>query len=309
MGFCIGKGVDCGNKVVWKERVDEKVDVMVMQGGVPTVAECNHFFGEAVVEAARPRHTTLTTSELERAGADGRLVHGAANICNHFFTTEFLEKVTDDVMVFRIAEKKIRYADAEGIARQPEAVNGIQLHCHIYDAFRLSKAIVVLEYDRDECFAPVKNAPGNPVDSPDTARALLCAEHKKWIAAAGAKIVDGPKLFEISPAFSYAGEGLEEYASVSVNLSESGKAIMRPTKATDVPDDLRQKYADAGQGQVFDFIDRGLLSQDDAAELVKDLQLLDLERVTKLHKSAQEERNAGADRYTHGHLADEPPTY
>jgi UDP-N-acetylglucosamine/UDP-N-acetylgalactosamine diphosphorylase len=42
----------------------------------------------------------------------------------------------------------------------------------------------------------------------DTARLALSAQHRRWAAAAGAT-VRGEGLFEIAPALSYGGEGLE----------------------------------------------------------------------------------------------------
>jgi UDP-N-acetylglucosamine/UDP-N-acetylgalactosamine diphosphorylase len=38
---------------------------------------------------------------------------------------------------------------------------------------------------REEEFAPVKNATGAAVDTPDTARLLLLNLHTRWVVAAG----------------------------------------------------------------------------------------------------------------------------
>ena len=71
------------------------------------------------------------------ADATGKLVYGAANICNHFFTTEYLEKVTDDALTFHVAKKAIPYAGEDGKTIKPEKKdkNGVKRRvvggCHL----------------------------------------------------------------------------------------------------------------------------------------------------------------------------------
>ena len=71
IGYCIDKQADCGNKVVWKTRPDDCVGVLAKRND---------------------RFCVIEYSEIDRDMAarvdsrTGKLVFGAANICNHFYT-------------------------------------------------------------------------------------------------------------------------------------------------------------------------------------------------------------------------------
>lgn len=157
---------------------------------------------------------------LKEADATGKLVYGAANICNHFFTADYLEKVTDDALTFHVAKKAIPYVTSDGETVKPKEKNGIKLECFIFDPFYLSTKMAVLEGERSEEFTPVKNAPGNPVDSPDSARAAISVQHTKWAQTAEAVLDGSDELFEISPLVSYGGEGLDDIKGVTIDLKK-----------------------------------------------------------------------------------------
>ena len=112
-----------------------------------------------------------------------------------------------------------RYADKDGNTVPKSEIKentGIKLESFIFDIFSKSERLVVFEVERADEFSPVKNAPGSPSDSPDTARAIISSLHKSWLQNAGVSFespsthsTDEP-LCEISPLVSYAGEGLEK---------------------------------------------------------------------------------------------------
>jgi len=198
IGYCIMQDSDCGNKVVWKTGPHEKVGVIAEKAGKPCIVE----------------YSEITTEMSERTGRDGRLLFGAGNICNHFYTLDFLrDKVMPNLAnLYHIARKKIPYFDkATQTTIKPEVNNGIKLESFIFDIFPLSERMGVLDALRDQEFAPVKNAPGSSTDSPDTARAYLSKQAQQWVLEAGGNLtgdLDSP--CEISPLTSYGGEGLEE---------------------------------------------------------------------------------------------------
>lgn len=198
IGHCVSNEADCGNKVVWKAGPHEKVGVLAEKVGKPCIVE----------------YSEITTEMAELTDVNGRLVFGAGNICNHFYTLEFLqEKVIPNLgNLYHIAKKKIPYYEKTSQRTvKPETSNGIKLESFIFDIFPLSERMAVLDSVRDQEFAPVKNAPGFPSDSPDTARSYLSKQAQRWVTEAGGKLTgDLDSLCCILPMTSYGGEGLEE---------------------------------------------------------------------------------------------------
>lgn len=201
IGYCLSVNADCGNKVVWKAHAHEQVGVLASRNKCPCIVE----YSEITREMAE---------KLDKS--TGRLVYGAANICNHFYTLEFIHETILPRMgnLYHLAHKKIPFYDpVSGQTVTPNANNGFKLESFIFDVFPLSQRMAVLDVERSEEFAPVKNKAGSPSDSPDSARGMLSKLAQKWITDAGGKLTgDLASVCEISPLTSYAGEGLEAIA-------------------------------------------------------------------------------------------------
>ncbi|XP_040915403.1 UDP-N-acetylhexosamine pyrophosphorylase-like protein 1 [Toxotes jaculatrix] len=214
IGFCVSKGADCGAKVVEKAYPAEPVGVVCRVRGVSQVVEYSEIQPE--------------TAELR--GPGGELVYSAGNICNHFFTRDFLQDVAQKFksqLKQHVAIKKVPFVDTQGNQVKPTKPNGIKMEKFVFDVFSFSSKFVVFEVVREDEFSPLKNADGAATDSPTTARNSLLAQHCRWAVAAGAKLLDehgndllpttasvsaadkGPAQCEISPLVSYFGEGLE----------------------------------------------------------------------------------------------------
>lgn len=203
IGYCIDRQADCGNKVVWKTDADEKVGVLACQDGRPCIIE----YSEMTPEMAAERD------------AHGKLVFGAGNICNHFYTIKFIQEVVLPNVgnFYHVARKKIPYWNGSETVT-PRANNGIKLETFIFDVFPLSERMTVWEVERKEEFAPVKNAPGDVSDSPDTARQMISDLAKLWLRRAGADLGgEDTGVCEIAPATSYAGEGLSDYRGMNIS--------------------------------------------------------------------------------------------
>ncbi|KAG2180834.1 hypothetical protein INT43_008413 [Umbelopsis isabellina] len=211
IGYCATKSADCGVKVVGKVAPEEPVGVVCLR---------NNEYG--VVE-----YSEISEEVSKRRNADGSLAFGAANIANHFFSTDFLHKVAGlaDSLEFHIAKKKIPHTDLQtGDLMAPKTPNGMKLECFVFDVFAFAKNMTVLQVNREDEFSPLKNAPGSGVDCPETSRRDIMAQHIRFIEAAGGQISSeeckSNAVLEISPLVSYAGEGLADIVG--------GKTIKTP---------------------------------------------------------------------------------
>lgn len=195
IGYCVKENADCAAKVVEKSNPNEPVGVVCMVDGKYQVVE----------------YSEITAKTAEMRNSDGRLTFSAGNICNHFFTTQFLHKIGhtfESELKLHVAKKKIPFVDNSGKRITPEKPNGIKIEKFIFDVFEFAQKFVAMEVPRDEEFSALKNADSAGKDCPSTARNDLYRLHKKYIEAAGG-IVHGNEC-EISPFLSYAGENLEQ---------------------------------------------------------------------------------------------------
>ncbi len=197
-------------------------------------------------------YSEITSDSAEKRNADGSLTYSAANICIHYFTREFLDRVVahERELVQHVAKKKIPFVDpASGDEVKPERPNGIKMEKFVFDVFQFADPdkFAVWECQREDEFAPLKNADGAKDFTPTASRNALFSLHQKYVMNAGGVLVNeaGRKLSkmaspatpqevnnnldatseaaeaeeaednvtdvvcEVSPLMSYAGEGLE----------------------------------------------------------------------------------------------------
>ncbi|XP_023290955.2 UDP-N-acetylhexosamine pyrophosphorylase [Lucilia cuprina] len=193
IGYCVQENADCAAKVVEKSSPTEAVGVVAIVDGKYQVVE----------------YSEISAKTAEMRNSDGRLTFNAGNICNHFFSTAFLQKIAstfEQELKLHVAKKKIPFIDNSGKRITPEKPNGIKIEKFVFDVFEFTQKFVAMEVPRDEEFSALKNADSAGKDCPSTAKADLYRLHKKYIEAAGG-LVHGDEC-EISPFVSYAGENL-----------------------------------------------------------------------------------------------------
>jgi len=133
IGFCLEKKADCAAKVVKKSFPDEPVGVICKIQ--------DHF---QVVEYSE---ISETTAQKTKSDNSGQLLFNAGNICNHFFTFDFLQDVCqhENKLCYHIAKKKIPSIDKNGQRNdKPTEINGIKLEKFVFDVFSCAKKIFYL---------------------------------------------------------------------------------------------------------------------------------------------------------------------
>ena len=207
VGACIVRGTDCGAKCVEKMDPLEPVGVFCRNSGDKIMVAEYSELDEEKIKAINPE--------------SGKLLFSEANIANHFFTLKFLNGLSGLNLPYHVARKKIPTIDP--CSGEFGITEGMKLEAFIFDVFEFAKSPFLFRVSRDEEFAPLKNAPGAPKDSPEFCANQLYSLHQKYLQEANVKF-DPNLKYEISSILSYEGEGLEKLILENDNLSP-GTAI------------------------------------------------------------------------------------
>jgi UDP-N-acetylglucosamine/UDP-N-acetylgalactosamine diphosphorylase len=180
-------------KVVAKASAEERMGVVVSVDGRTEIIE----------------YSDLPAERSRAVDAAGRLLLWAGNTAMHVFRRDFLDRLVQNGvdLPYHVAFKAVPYLDALGVMQQPDRPNAYKFEQFIFDALPLARNALVVEADRAAEFNPLKNRSGN--DSPQTARAALVDNHRRWLEAAGAKVAEGA-VVEISPLLAWDADSTRE---------------------------------------------------------------------------------------------------
>lgn len=158
VGATIQAKASVGAKVVRKNAPDEKVGVMCLEDGRPSIVE----------------YYELTDELMNAKDEKGAPAYNFGVILNYLFNVHALETIFNGEMPVHVVEKKIPYIDENGEAVKPEKPNGYKFETLVLDMIHQLDTCLPFEVVRNHEFAPIKNKTG--IDSVESARAL-CLEN------------------------------------------------------------------------------------------------------------------------------------
>ena len=167
---------EMSSKMVPKRDATERVGVFCTSKGKLLIAEYSDL------------DKKLAAEKDER----GMLRYISGSPAIHMISVDFITRLNEQsdsgaALPFHRADKKAPFIDmATGKLVEPTEPNGVKLETFVFDALAECESSVVLETDRIEEFAPIKNAEGE--DSAATSAAIQTERAARWLEKAGVKI-------------------------------------------------------------------------------------------------------------------------
>ncbi len=201
-GFHRLAGSQMSTKVVSKTGPEEKLGVPGLSAGRPRIIEYSELDHKARHER-RP---------------DGRLRFAHGSIAAHLINLRFLSDASLRLPLHQARKKvQVQVPGSEGWIREER--EAIKLEKFIFDAIPLAANPRFLETEREEEFAPLKNARGP--DSIETCRNGLVRQQARWLERCGVEVPERegrPAVrIEISPLYADGPEELKNRLKGTVN--------------------------------------------------------------------------------------------
>lgn len=189
---------------VAKQNPQDKLGNFVMLGGKLHVIEYSDFPDDVASRTAR----------------DGGLEFWAGSVAIHLFGVDFLERclALADALPWHVAHKKAPYLNEAGELIEPNAPNALKFERFIFDLLPHARRPIVVEYAEAEAFAPLKNAPGAPRDTPEYVQRMMLEQHRRWLVASGAKVEPAARV-EISPLFARDAQDVVERVAPATRIA------------------------------------------------------------------------------------------
>ncbi len=170
---------EVSSKCVMKSDPDERVGVFCKRGASTSIVE----------------YSDMTTEQTHEKHGDN-LAYCCGSIAAHLFATSFIESAASD-LPWHVAHKVVPFIDSStGEKVTPQKPNAYKFERFVFDVLPLASNSIVLETERNEEFAPIKNASGH--DSAETSMKLQCERATAWLQACGVEVASGATV-EISP--------------------------------------------------------------------------------------------------------------
>lgn len=155
IGATIAGGYEVGSKVIRKVDPFEKVGVMCLKNGKPSVVE----------------YIDLTEEMALETDKNGERVYNFGVILNYLFRVDVLHEIKDAKLPVHVVTKKVPFVDDCGNKISPQEPNAHKFELLCVDMIELASSCLPFEVVRQKEFAPIKNKTG--VDSVESAQILL----------------------------------------------------------------------------------------------------------------------------------------
>ncbi len=197
---------EMSSKMVSKREASEKVGVFCVNAGKTVVVEYSDM-------------PAALTNAIDAAGA---LRFIAGSIAVHAISVEFLAQLARGgdggsfALPFHRAKKKVPYwCDEQHCAHEPSEPNATKFEAFVFDALALTRTSLVLEADRVEEFAPIKNATGS--DSAASSHQIQSNRNAGWLEQFGVTVArrpngDADARIEITAETALEADDLAEVA-------------------------------------------------------------------------------------------------
>ncbi len=155
IGATIASNKFSGAKVVRKANPHERVGVLCLEDGKPSIVE----------------YYEMTDEMINARNDNGELSYSYGVILNYLFRLDKLKEIIKLDLPIHVVKKKIPYLTDDGRYIEPEKANGYKFEELVLDMVHLFDNCLPFEVIRENEFAPIKNASGD--DSISTAQKLL----------------------------------------------------------------------------------------------------------------------------------------
>jgi UDP-N-acetylglucosamine/UDP-N-acetylgalactosamine diphosphorylase len=181
--------IEVTSKCILKSSSEERVGVFCLVGGKTTIVE----------------YSDLPEQLAEEVDEQGTLRYFAGSIAIHLMSTEFLQRIADD-LPWHKANKIVPHIDVKtGESVVPTNPNGYKFERFVFDVLPFAKHSLVVETKREEEFAPIKNATG--CDSAKTSHILQKDRAVRWLKMNNVEVSESATV-EISPLVAASQDDL-----------------------------------------------------------------------------------------------------
>lgn len=179
-------------------------------------------------------YSDLPDALAEQRDENGELRFGAGSLAIHCIGVDFVKRLNTDpagfALPFHRADKKVAHIDLNtGQLVEPTQPNGVKLETFVFDALPLCEQSIILETDRVEEFAPIKNLSG--VDSAESSKALQIERAARWLESVGVEIPRDAQgnctaAIEISPLTALEAADLRGRANVPASIAPGNSVLL-----------------------------------------------------------------------------------